>query len=205
MNASTGQLQGDDGQDLDATLLLRTAKLIADGSEHLCILRRVSRASVTLQLFQSKPRAASYALELTNGVQYPLEPDWSVGPYESFRFKKDDNFPALSSELGVNDHRHEMRLQKPLRGTLHVDGETHAVRFVNVSQQGASITCARQLKQDQLVKIETDVLPVIFAKVRWRQSPRYGLIFEQTFRFDELARRLAPDVWPALPIDEEKV
>jgi len=184
-------------------LLLRTAKLIADGSEHLCILRRVSGTSVTLQLFQSRPRAASYALELTKGIQYPLEPDWSVGPYESFRFLQDDNFPALTNDLKANDHKHEIRLKKPLRGKLHVDGETHAVRFVNVSQQGACITCASQLKQDQLVKIKTDLLPLIFAKVRWRQRPRYGLIFEPTFRFDELARRLAPDVWPALPAEED--
>lgn len=205
LQVSTGQIVGEDGQELDSTLLLRTTKLIADGSEHLCILRRVTGTGVTLQLFQSRPKAASYAIEMTNGVQYPLEPDWSVGPYDAFRFVRDESLHVLINGLKVNDQRHELRLQQPLTGKLHVDEESCDVRFVNLSQQGACVTCASQLKLDQIVKIETDVLPSILAKVRWRQRPRYGLIFEQTFRFDELARRLAPDVWPPEPVDDERV
>jgi hypothetical protein len=30
-------------------------------------------------------------------------------------------------------------------------------------------------------------LPAILAKVRWRREPRYGLLFDQTFQFEELA------------------
>ena len=183
----------------DTTLLLRTAKLIADGTEHLCILRRVSGTGVTVQLFQSRPKATTFAIEMINGTQCPLEPDYWVGAYEAFRIPKDIDPRALRDMLEANDHRHEIRLNQALEGKLSVDGKAHAIKFTNISQQGACIACDNQLKLDQLVKIETKTLPDIPAKVRWRQNGRYGLIFEQTFRFDELARRLAPDSWPSSP------
>jgi hypothetical protein len=40
---------------------------------------------------------------------------------------------------------------------------------------------------DELVRIESAVLPTIHAKIRWRRPPRYGVVFEQTFRLEELA------------------
>jgi hypothetical protein len=45
---------------------------------------------------------------------------------------------------------------------------------------------------NELVRLETGVAPPLFAKVRWRSHPRYGLIFEHTFKLDELARISAP-------------
>jgi len=42
------------------------------------------------------------------------------------------------------------------------------------------------------VRVDCDWLPPLDARVRWRRRPHYGLIFEQTFRFDELARMTAP-------------
>jgi hypothetical protein len=38
------------------------------------------------------------------------------------------------------------------------------------------------------VRIECPGLPELTGRVRWRRAPLYGLIFEQTFRLDDLAR-----------------
>ena len=40
----------------------------------------------------------------------------------------------------------------------------------------------------QRLRIECSGLPELVGSVRWRCTPLYGLNFEQTFRFDELAR-----------------
>jgi len=45
---------------------------------------------------------------------------------------------------------------------------------------------------NELVRLETGVTPPLYAKVRWRSHPRYGLVFEHTFRLEELARISAP-------------
>jgi hypothetical protein len=68
---------------------------------------------------------------------------------------------------------------------------TH-VRFHDISQQGACIECEKWLAMNELVRLDTGVMPSLYAKVRWRDHPRYGLVFEQTFKLDELARISAP-------------
>ena len=45
--------------------------------------------------------------------------------------------------------------------------------------------------RNELVRIETAILPQTYAKVRWRDHPRYGVIFEQIFQLEDLARRCA--------------
>ncbi|MEP6868430.1 MAG: hypothetical protein ABJA20_07925, partial [Novosphingobium sp.] len=73
---------------------------------------------------------------------------------------------------------------------LTVDGQIIPISFANISQQGACIECSASLAIDQLVAIDMGVLTPTFAKVRWRNRPQYGLIFEQIYRFEELARKL---------------
>jgi len=182
------------GSEPRQTLLLRTVKLIADGSQHLCILRKVSGTGVTLRLFHARPRARSYALETANGNRYPLEPDWSEGPIEGFRFIRYGSIQILTDDLEIPQERHDIRLQSPMAGSLQVTGRDYDIWFVNVSQHGACIECNGKLMLHQLVRIQTAILPEILAKVCWRKCSRFGLVFEQTFRYDELAKMLAPEV-----------
>jgi hypothetical protein len=45
---------------------------------------------------------------------------------------------------------------------------------------------------DELVRVEANGLSETYAKVRWRNHPQYGLLFEQTYRLDELAQIVEP-------------
>jgi hypothetical protein len=44
---------------------------------------------------------------------------------------------------------------------------------------------------DQKLRLEADNLPNIQARVRWRKGSNYGLVFDDTFQFAELARLAA--------------
>ena len=57
----------------------------------------------------------------------------------------------------------------------------------NLSQQGALVSTGEHLALAQRIRIEADGLPAIAAKVRWRRDEEYGLSFEDTFQFAELA------------------
>ena len=57
----------------------------------------------------------------------------------------------------------------------------------NLSQQGALIATPERLSLMQRVKIRADGMPEITGKVRWRRNDSYGLSFEDTFQFAELA------------------
>lgn len=64
--------------------------------------------------------------------------------------------------------------------------------FRDISQQGACVQSDKWLLKNELMRLETGVTPALYAKVRWRSHPRYGLTFEHTFKLDELARISAP-------------
>ena len=176
------------------TVLLRTAKFIADELEFLCIIRDVSGSGVKLQLFHPVPRASSFVLEMPNGDRHSIELVWSEGEFSGFRFLDGSDGTQFIQTPADGNARKYIRLQNCVQGILKADGQITPISFINISQQGACIECDLPLALDQLVIADTGLLPPTFAKVRWRKRPHYGLIFEQVFRFEELARRLASSV-----------
>ena len=173
------------------TLLLRTAKLIADGREYLCLVRDVSATGTKLQLFHPLPQANSYRLELEENVEFDLNPVWSEGSFTGFRFAHQCNLGRLFRNHEVPYPKRQIRLKAPLRGIMRQDAmEESGISFENISQQGACIQCDKWFALDQRIIVDLKGFPPIPARVRWRNRPLYGLVFEQTFRYEELAKRL---------------
>lgn len=176
------------------TLLIRAAKLIIDGDcEFLCVIRDASSTGLKIRLFHPLP--ANYrtlSVEMSNGDRYPAEVVWVEGDYAGFRFLGEVDIERLLDEgHGTYPKRH-VRLRVQLGAILHSGGEAVRIAFQDISQQGACVECDKWLLMNELVRVETGVLPAIYAKVRWRSHPRYGLLFEQVFKLDELARIAAP-------------
>jgi hypothetical protein len=86
--------------------------------------------------------------------------------------------------------KRQIRVRLELPAKLTVAGEAHSATLHDLSQQGGRIESPVPLAIDQRVHLEVPGLPPIDAKVRWRRPPEAGLIFEQTFKLDELARIL---------------
>lgn len=173
-------------------LLIRTAKIIADGREFLCIIRDASASGLKIRLFSDLPQARELVVELMTGDRYPVELVWMADEYAGLRFTHDIDIERLLDESKGTYPKRQIRLQIAIGGMLHSGGEAVPVIFHNLSQQGACIESEKWLLMNELVRIETGVTPPIFAKVRWRSHPRYGMIFEHTFRLEELARISAP-------------
>jgi hypothetical protein len=174
------------------TLLIRAAKLIADGREFLCILRDASASGFKARLFAPLPPHDELALELGNGDRFSVEQVWARDDYAGFRFRDQVAVERLLDETHGAFPKRQVRLRVDLDGLLHSGGETVRVGLHDISQQGASISSDKWLLMNELVRIETGITQPLFAKVRWRNHPRYGLIFEQTFKLDELGQLIAP-------------
>jgi hypothetical protein len=176
------------------TLLIRTAKLVIDGKrEFLCIIRDASTTGVKVRTFTPLPEnPGSMLVEMSNGDCYPVEMIWQEGEYAGLRFVDDVDLAGLLDESSGAYPKRQIRLRVHLDAMLHSGGTAVDVAFKDISQRGASIACDKWLLLNELVRIETGVLPAIYAKVRWRDHPHYGLLFEQTFQLDELARIVAP-------------
>jgi hypothetical protein len=175
------------------TLLIRAAKLIADDtSEFLCVIRDASASGMKIRLFNPLPAARSFKIEMSNGDRYPVELVWCEGEFAGFRFLDSVDIERLLDESHGAFPKRQVRLRIQLDAIIHSGGEAVRVAFQDISQQGGCIECDKWLLMNELVRIETSAFPPIYAKVRWRSHPRYGLLFEQTFKLDELARVVAP-------------
>jgi hypothetical protein len=168
------------------TLLIRAAKLIGPAGEFLCVVRDASQTGVSVRLFHPLPADVPLTLEMPNGDRHELERVWETEGKAGFRFAG----PADIERIVESPSRFLRRavrvnIEVPcelLVGIRRVSGSIH-----NLSQQGAQITTGERLSLLQRVKIRADGMPEIAGKVRWRRNDSYGLSFEDTFQFAELA------------------
>ncbi len=168
------------------TLLIRTAKLVCESGEFLCIIRDVSETGLRLRLFHALPADARMALELANGEHYFIERVWERDSHAGFRFAAPIEVQAFIAEVSPYPRRQlRLRLQFPAVLTAAAQASVATVR--DLSPQGARIETERFLALGQPLRLEGDGFPAIMAKVCWRSGSDYGLAFEQVFTLEGLA------------------
>jgi len=169
------------------TLLIRTAKLIGASGEFLCVIRDASSTGVSLRTFHPLPNNEQLTLELPNGDQHAIERVWERDGSAGFRFSVAVDIDRLLQNKSRFPKR-PVRLKLQLPALISSHGTTAGVVIRNISQQGAQIESPLRLSLDQKLRLEADDLPIINASVRWRKDSEYGLVFDDTFQFAELAR-----------------
>lgn len=172
------------------TPLIRTAKITGVSGEFLCVVSDISATGVSVRLFHTLPRDVSLNLEMPNGGSLALERVWEKDGRAGFRF-------AGEIDLSKVLDGHGQWPKRPIRLNLDMPAKLAGLtgRFEatikNISLQGAQIECASRLAIDQRLRLSNALLPEIVTKVRWRKGNIYGLVFDTTFQFAELARTVA--------------
>ncbi|WP_353230869.1 PilZ domain-containing protein [Novosphingobium sp.] len=184
-------------------LLLRVAKLVIDGREQFCVIRDASATGLKVRLFAPLAEQTQLAVELANGDRHHAHCVWVADDHAGLAFNEPIALDRLINEAKDVGRRRHVRLRIALDGVLHSGGEAIPVSIHNISQQGAAIDSEKWLLLHELVKIETAVLPPLYAKVRWRDHPRYGVIFEQIFQLEELARHCSGLPAPIAPAQHD--
>jgi len=169
------------------TVMIRPAKLIADSREFLCVVRDVSEGGLKLRLFHALPRHSLLTIEFENGERHAIRLVWQTGELAGCLFVGEVDLPRLIAAHQGPYPRRQPRLQIEVPAMLCTGGLRTPITMRDISQRGAAIDCPGWLMIDELVRIESEVLPTMHAKIRWRRPPRYGVVFEQTFRLEELA------------------
>lgn len=184
------------------SLMMRTAKLLCEGGEYACVVRDISASGVKLRLFHDVPPDSHLFLELANGNRYAMERIWHEGEHAGFRFAS----PIAVEEFIEETSRYRrrplrLRIQRPALVTA--DGRDCRAVLVNISQQGACIEASGELAVGQQVRLEVAGMPLRFGHVCWRRKHAHGLVFQQSFRFDELARHaFALQPFEPLPVEQ---
>lgn len=168
------------------TLLIRAAKLTHPDAEFLCVVRDASESGVSVRLFHPLPAGLDFTLELPNGDRHALERVWETEGKAGFRFREAVALERIVEARGGYAKR-PVRLRLEVPCTMIAGLRRVQATIGNLSQQGAQIRTLEHLSLAQRVKLEIDGVPPIAGRVRWRRQDRYGLSFEDTFQFAELA------------------
>lgn len=175
------------------TLMLRTAKVICQSGEYVCLVRDVSRGGVGLQFFHAVPEEPRIFLELANGALYPIERTWQRSEAESgeagYRFAAPVALGAFLDETSQHPHR-PVRLRLKMPVLLTANGKDCRAMLADISRCGARLVADRRLPEGAFVRCDADGLPLRFGHVAWRKQLEHGITFQQAFGLAELARCL---------------
>lgn len=172
------------------TPLIRTAKITGVSGEFLCVVSDISSSGVSVRLFHPLPRDQALKLEMPNGDSLPLQRIWEKEGRAGFRFAGEIDLDHVLQGRGKWPKR-PIRLNLDMPAKLAGLTGRFEARIKNISLQGAQIECADRLAIDQRLRLSSVILPDIVTKVRWRNGNLYGLVFDDTFQFADLARMAA--------------
>ncbi|WP_198302021.1 PilZ domain-containing protein [Croceicoccus marinus] len=167
--------------------IIRTAKLMYDDTEMPCVLRDISNSALRVRIYDAIPMGSrEMMLEFGDGDRHPVELVWQRDGHAGLRFPQFADLRALVGEKGPFRKR-AIRIGVDLPSSVTVLGTRHEIRIEDISHQGARISCDHPLAIDQQLRIAVPSLGEVYAVVRWREQPHYGLAFLETFRFEEIA------------------
>jgi PilZ domain-containing protein len=168
------------------SLLIRSAKLVCESGEYLCVVRDISATGARLRLFHEPPPERHVFLELSNGDRHVMERMWVADGHAGFRIAQPIDVNAFLVEPSPFPKR-PIRLRIQRAAVLTVGGVRHSATLIDLSQKGARISADCHLAVSQQITLDIPGIGAIPAKVRWRGKDGYGLVLEHTFRLDELA------------------
>lgn len=167
--------------------IIRTAKLVYGDTEMPCVLRDISNSALRVRIYEEIPSGVrEIELQFGDGDRHPVELVWQREGHAGLRFPQFTDLRALVGEKGPFRKR-AIRIGVDLPSSVTVLGTRHDVKIEDISHQGARISCGQPLSIDQQLRIAVPSLGEVYAVVRWRDQPHYGLAFLETFRFEEIA------------------
>ena len=168
------------------TLLIRTAKLIVDDQQFLCVIRDISATGFSIRTFHPIEKGKRIVVELQSGERYPAEMVWQRDNEAGFQFHSPIEVEAVVMGLS-NFPKRDLRFDLELPVKVHTHGLKLQAELANLSRQGGNIKCGSKLSIDQMIRIEAPGFPEVEARVRWRDEGVYGLVFDTTFSLGDLA------------------
>lgn len=168
------------------TLLIRTAKLVIDDQQYLCVVRDISATGASIRSFHEMPSGQRMAIEFQTGDAHPVEPVWQKDGEAGFKFLVPIDVETIVAGYGEYPKR-DLRFDIALPATVASLNGHRDAQLVNLSRQGGSIETDANLSIDQPVRLQAAGVPEIVARVRWRKDGAYGLVFDTTFSLANLA------------------
>lgn len=174
--------------------LLRTAKVVCQSGEYVCLIRHISQDGLGLSYLHDTPPEARIILQTTNGLTYPIERAWEGRRQAAYRF---------ASDIAIEEFLHEESpfATRPVRLNITAeariaDGQMFAkVQLIDISREGAKFESHGEHPRGRLISFDALGLPQRLAEVRWQDGQTFGIQFQHPLSINQLAEmalRLQP-------------
>jgi hypothetical protein len=173
------------------TTLFRVARVVlADGAQHLCLIRNISAGGLMLETY------APFDI----GAVVRIEPKGSAPVNGRICWVKDRNVGVAFDapiDVGAYLHPHQIaaarevprgpRLMVGRRARLRVGVMWHLVEVVDLSQRGAKVRSDLPMELDAAVELMIERLAPLSGRVRWIKEDRLGIEFSSAIALADLA------------------
>lgn len=184
-------LVSDQRADERFTTLFRVARVVlADGAQHLCLIRNISAGGLMLETYAP----------FDAGTVVRIEPKGSEPVNGRICWVRDRNAGvAFDAPINVGDylHPHQMnaaretprgpRLMVGRRARLRMGVMWHLVEVIDLSQKGAKIRSDLPMELDAGVELMIERLAPLSGRVRWIKEDRIGIEFSSAIALADLA------------------
>jgi hypothetical protein len=172
-----------------SSLMLRTAKVVCQSGEYLCLVRDVSATGAGLRFFHAVPPEPRIFLELANGHIHPIERVWAKEAEAGYRFAAEIDVAEFIAERSDHPHRAiRLRLERPALVT--VAGQDCLATLTDISRTGARLEGDYAWPLQAFVRIELAGFPIRYGHVRWREGTSHGIVFQNMLPLGDLAQHL---------------
>lgn len=173
------------------SLMLRSAKVVCQSGEYVCLIRDVSELGTSLSFLHEAPTEPRIILALANGLTFPIEKIWSGRRQAGYRFASRvslEEFMQESAPFALRPIR--LKLQAAAR---IADGRfSHSARLLDLSTHGAKFECEGLLKRGHLIGFQAEGMAQQLGQIVWSEETgapfRYGFEFQHPLELKELAR-----------------
>lgn len=166
--------------------ILRTAKVICQTGEYLCLVRELSEIGLSLKFLHPVPKEKRILLQLTNGLTYPIERVWVGRQQAGYRFGNGIDLKEFLSEAAPYECR-PIRLSLSTPATVTDGRIVTKVSLTDLSREGAQFESERHHTIGALISFEAPGLPQRLAEVRWQNGALYGMRFQHPLTLQQLA------------------
>lgn len=172
-----------------SSLMLRTAKVVCQSGEYLCLVRDVSASGTGLRFFHAVPPEPRIFLELANGQIHPIERVWAREAEAGYRFASPVDVAEFIAERSDHPHRTiRLRLDRPALVT--VAGRDCLATLHDISRTGARIEAEQSWPLQAFVRLELAGFPIRYGHVRRREGTAHGIVFQNVLPLGDLAQHL---------------
>lgn len=172
-----------------SSLMLRTAKVVCQSGEYLCLVRDVSTSGAGLRFFHAVPPEPRIFLELANGQIHPIERAWARENEAGYRFASAIDVDEFIAERGDRPSR-TIRLRLERAVLVTVDGQDFHAALRDISRTGARIETEHCWPLQAFVRLDVLGLPIRYGHVRWREGTAHGIVFQNVMPLGDLAQHL---------------